>query len=137
MCFTLFCFFVLIVGTQVFFSTFYIFAFLLFCIFVFFIFLYICTFLFLYFCFLCTIYPFVLFELFVLLYFDIWSIWTSMQNLKSVAQKMAELWVLCTFVLLYFFKNFIYVCTLLRQPIQISMKNMEPLAQKMSVLCSI
>ena len=49
----------------------------------------------LYFCTFCT---------FVLCHLVRHSIWTSMQNLESVAQKMAELWVLlylCTFVLFF------------------------------------
>ena len=49
-----------------------------------------CTFVFFYFFTFCT---------FVLSHLVGQCIWTSMQNLKSVAQKMSELWVLCTFVL--------------------------------------
>ena len=51
---------------------------------------------------------FCIFILFVLCHLVRQSIWTSMQNLKSVAQKMAELWVLlylCTF--LYFCTFFV------------------------------
>jgi hypothetical protein len=72
--------------------------FLRFCIFVLFCFV-LCTFVFLYFCTFCT---------FVLCHLVWQSIWTSMQNLESVAQKMAELWVLlylCTF--LYFCTFFV------------------------------
>jgi len=89
---------VLIAGAQVLFI-FVFCAFYIFCIFLyFFAFLYFCTFLF------CTLY----FCIFVLCHLVWQSIWTSMQNLESVAQKMAELWVLlylCTF--LYFCTSFV------------------------------
>ena len=65
----------------------------------FFIFLYFCTFVLLYFCTFCT---------FVLSHLVGRCIWTSMQNLESVALKMTELWVLlylCTF--LYFCTFFV------------------------------
>ena len=56
------------------------------------------------------------------------SIWISMQNLESVAQKMAELWVL-----LYF----LYFCILFGLSIRTFMQNLDYVAQKMSELCSI
>ena len=77
------------------FCTFYVLTFF------FFIFWPFCTFVLLYFCTFCT---------FVLSHLVGQCIWTSMQNLESVARKMTELWVLlylctffctfCTFVLL-------------------------------------
>ena len=86
-----------------FFAFFYVFVFLYFCIFVLFCFV-LCTFVFLYFC----IFVFLYFCTFVLCHLVRQSIWTFIQNLESVAQKMAELWVLlylCTF--LYFCTFFV------------------------------
>ena len=57
------------------------------------------------------------------------SIWTSMQNLKSVAQKMSGLWYFCT----------VYFVIWLDMYIWTSMQNLESLAQKMAelwVLCT-
>ena len=67
-------------------------------------FLYFSTFVFFYFCTFCT---------FELSYLVGRCIWTSMQNLESVALKMTELWVLlylCTF--LYFFVLLWFIWTI-------------------------
>ena len=92
-----------------------------FCIFVFLYFLYFCIFVILF------LMDFFTFCTFVLLNLVRQSIWTSMQNLKSVAQKMSELWVHCTLVVL---KKFIYICTLFGQSMWTSMENLESIAQK-------
>ena len=49
-----------------------------------------------------------------------------MQNLESVAQKMAVLWVL------FYFLYFLYFCILFGLFIGTSMQNLESVAQKMS-----
>jgi len=81
------------------FCAFYVFKFVVFAFFVFFVFVFLYYFVLLCFLYFCTL----------SLGWTV-HIWTSIQNLESVAQKMTELWVLMYF--LRTFLHFLYFCIL-------------------------